>query len=195
MTLRIGLAHAPAPGNIDCGDLELVQFHEQGALIAAIDGIGHGTMAAWAADLARQAIEREPELPLIARLQKCHRQLRGTRGVVLSAALIDQRSGLMHWVGVGNVRGVLVRPAGVGAPRKEELLLRPGVVGADLPPLKVTTTPIGRRDVVILATDGIRSEFADHPVAFGSPHNTAREILARYRVPGDDALVLVARLA
>jgi phosphoserine phosphatase RsbX len=195
MTLRIGLAHAPAPGNIESGDLELVQFHEQGAIIAAIDGIGHGSMAAWAADLARQAIEGEPGLPLVARLQNCHRLLRGTRGVVVSMALLDLHSGLMHWVGVGNVRGVLLRPAGAGAPRREELLLRPGVVGADLPPLKVTTTPIGRRDVVILATDGIRGEFADHPVAFGSPHNTAREILARFRAPADDALVLVARLA
>src|SRR6185437_15006045 len=81
-----------------------------------IDGIGHGEEAANAAEAAISILKASPDEPVISLLERCHEGLRSTRGVVLSLASIDPKHGMMTWVGVGNVQGVLMR---AGAKRGE----------------------------------------------------------------------------
>ena len=40
---------------------------------------------------------------------RCHDRLRATRGVVMSLASLDQERGILTWLGVGNVAGVVFR--------------------------------------------------------------------------------------
>jgi negative regulator of sigma-B (phosphoserine phosphatase) len=49
-------------------------------------------------------------------------------------------------------------------------------------------------DVLVLATDGIDSKFIDAIRYDEAPQTQAERLLAAYRSPTDDALVLVARL-
>jgi negative regulator of sigma-B (phosphoserine phosphatase) len=192
--LRYGSATSALPGNARSGDLEVVHLHTGGALMAVVDGLGHGEFAAFAAEEARQVIQSHVQEPLAAVLQRCHEKLRFTRGVVMSLAAVDFESGLLTWLGVGNVRGVLFRADAKARPRREELLLRPGVVGAQLPALRATVTPVGKGDTLILATDGVRGDFADTPVPQTEPRALALAILAQYGQRTDDALVLVGQL-
>src|SRR5437773_929428 len=77
------------PGETESGDLHLVKSVGSGVLAAVVDGLGHGAEAASAARAAVAVLERhagESPLPL---LQRCHRALIGTRGVVLSLAFFD----------------------------------------------------------------------------------------------------------
>jgi hypothetical protein len=46
---------------------------------------------------------------------------------------------------------------------------------------------------LVLATDGIRSDYAEGLAVGESPQKAADRILAQYHKPTDDALVLVAR--
>jgi len=193
--LRYGSASAALPGNGSSGDLEVVDVHPGGALLAVIDGIGHGDPAAFAAENARLTIRSHVRDSPVAVLRRCHEELRHTRGVVMSVAVIDFEHGTLNWLGVGNVRGVLYRATDRADAPPEELLLRPGVVGVKLPALRETVTPVGRSDTLILATDGIRSEFSDKLTPSGEPRTLAQRILADYGRPTDDALVLVAQLS
>jgi serine phosphatase RsbU (regulator of sigma subunit) len=193
--LRYGTAASALPGNARSGDLELVHLHAGGALLAVVDGLGHGESAAIAAERAKLTIQSHLQDPLATILQCCHEELRLTRGVVMSVAAIDFERGLLTWLGVGNVRGVLYHFEGTAKPQREELLLRPGVVGAQLPALRATVTPVGRGDTLILATDGVRSDFADTLTLSADPQALAPKILAQYGRPIDDALVLVAQLS
>ena len=193
--LRYGTASSPMPGNGRSGDLEVVHLHAGGALLAVVDGLGHGEPAAVAAELAKLTIQSHLQDPLAMILRCCHEELRLTRGVVMSVAAIDFERGLLTWLGVGNVRGVLYRFQGTAKAQREELLLRPGVVGAQLPALRATVTPVGRGDTLILATDGIHSDFADTLTLSAEPRALAPRILAKYGRPIDDALVLVAQLS
>ena len=60
----------------------------------------------------------------------------------MSLASFNALDGAMTWLGVGNVTGLLLR-ADAGAERKREsLLLRGGVVGYRLPPLRPVAIPI-----------------------------------------------------
>jgi hypothetical protein len=80
-------------------------------------------------------------------------------------------------------------------PAHDELLLRSGVVGVQLPSLHSAAIPIRRGDTLIFTTDGIRSNFGDGLVASAAPSSLAQNILANHLQGGDDALVLVARMA
>jgi serine/threonine protein phosphatase PrpC len=132
--------------------------------------------------------------PVISLVERCHEKLRRTRGVVLSLASIEPDQGMMTWLGVGNVQGVLTRANYAKGPRQETLLLRGGVVGSQLPSLQATVLPIARGDTVYFATDGVKSEFSETLTTLENPQRAADRILEHFRRGSDDALVLVARL-
>jgi serine phosphatase RsbU (regulator of sigma subunit) len=192
--VRYGSATSTLSGHTRSGDLEVVHVYADGALMAVVDGVGHGDSAALAAENARMVIQSHALEPLTTVLRHCHEELRFTRGVVMSLAAIDFRCGQLTWLGVGNVRGVLYRADGASGPRREELLLRPGVVGAKMPALRATVTTVSRGDMVILATDGVRSDFADAPMPSAEPQALAMWLLAQYGQHTDDALVLVVQV-
>jgi phosphoserine phosphatase RsbX len=194
--LEFGVAGCIAPGHRVSGDLEVVHYYDQGgaALVAVIDGIGHGEQAAATARLAADTLIAHPQEPPATLLSRCHAALRGTRGVVLSIASIDLRRALFSWLGVGNVSGVVSRGAANVLSAPEELMARPGVLGSgDLPALRAATLPLRIRDTLILATDGISRHFADELTVAASAQVLADDIIARHCARNDDALVVVAR--
>jgi phosphoserine phosphatase RsbX len=189
-----GMAKVALPGQGESGDHHLVCAHHGGILIAAIDGIGHGEGAAAAAKAATSILETHADQPIITLMQLCHEELRSTRGVVLSLASIDATHGLMTWLGVGNVQGVLMRSSAKNESVQEVLMLRGGVVGSQLPPLQAAVLPVSRGDTLVFATDGVRGEFMESLFGLESPQRAADRILERYHTGNDDALVLVVRL-
>ena len=188
-----GVASVPMPGQSQSGDRYVVHPSPNGVMVAAIDGIGHGQEAARAADRAATILTKYAQESMIGLVKRCHDQLRETRGVVLSLAVINEVEGDLTWMGVGNVEGVVVRAAASANPRKESLLLRGGVVGHQLPSLYASIIPIVRGDTLILVTDGVHSNFADSVNVTDRPQLIADRIIAEYSKGSDDALVLVAR--
>ena len=126
-------------------------------------------------------------------IKHCHRELRGSRGVVMSLAAFSVRDETMTWVGVGNVTGLLLR-ADQGAERpRETLLSRGGVVGYNLPSLYPVVHSVYPGDTLVFASDGLRSGFTDGVILDDSPQQIADHLLENYSRGTDDALVLVAR--
>ena len=191
--IEYGVAAYAIPGQMESGDRHLVRHREQDVLIAAIDGLGHGDEAALAAKAAVAILEESMEQSVLALMQQCHEGLRPTRGVVMSLASINPADGIMTWVGVGNVQAVIVRRRLAQPSIPEELLLRAGVIGAQLPLLQAASLPIVKGDTLIFATDGIRVEFAEDLSLVESPQKLADKLLAGYCRGNDDALVLVIR--
>jgi hypothetical protein len=192
--VEYGVAKAALPGQGQSGDQHLVRCNQRGVLIAAIDGIGHGEEAASAAKAAASILKEGADEPIISLVEQCHEKLRATRGVVLSLASIDTSHGLMTWLGVGNVQGVLMRADSKKGRVLETLLLRGGVVGSQLPLLQATVLQTTQGDTVYFVTDGVRRDFAQSLTALENPQRAADRILGRFRNRNDDALVLVARL-
>jgi hypothetical protein len=162
-------------------------------LLAALDGLGHGDEAADAAERAMALLQRHALESVIALARRCHQGLQGTRGVVMTLAQISLRDETLTWLGVGNVEGVLLRGGSQAHGLREAVLMRGGVVGYQLPSLSATVHTLARGDCIILATDGIRPEFADALPADDVPQRLAHRLLTKFRREEDDALVLVAR--
>jgi len=191
--IEYGIAKSVVPGEKESGDHHLVCCSKSSLLIAAIDGLGHGEEAANAAKAATAVLRQEVNSPIISTVERCHEKLRTTRGVVMSLASVDPVHGMMTWLGVGNVQGVLMRCCPKGGTAKEILLLRGGVVGGQLPALQAAVLPVFKGDTLVFVTDGVRSEFVESLTTLESPQRAAERILKRYQSGTDDALVLVAR--
>ncbi|HXH65785.1 MAG TPA: SpoIIE family protein phosphatase [Candidatus Limnocylindrales bacterium] len=192
--VEYGLARHAHVEEGESGDLHLVCCTQQGVLIAAIDGIGHGQEAAEVARTAAELLRSSAGEPVISLLEMCHEKLKGSRGVVLSLAFVSPAQKMMTWLGVGNVQGVLVRADTKRGNAQEALLLRGGVVGAKLPFLQASVLPVSQGDTIVFATDGIKSDFSTSLSARENPQRGADRILTKYRNGNDDALVLVVRL-
>ena len=189
-----GAAARPRPGESRSGDRYLVSARTAGVLVAAVDGVGHGPEAALAADLAIRVAGEQAARPLPEILETCHQSLQRTRGAAMSLARWIAERRELEWIGVGNVEGRVAHHAvGAGVVR-ERLLLRAGLVGVTLPPLKVERLLLPLESRLILATDGISSDFDERIDPRDPPQRLADRILARSLKPEDDALVLVARL-
>jgi negative regulator of sigma-B (phosphoserine phosphatase) len=192
--VNCGVAKFVLPEQDECGDCHLISCYKNGVLIAAIDGIGHGKEAAKAAKTAISVLKERASDPITSLVERCHERLREMRGVVLSLASIHASDGVMAWLGVGNVQGVLMRADSTQRNVQEPLLLRAGVVGSQLPPLRPTILPIARGDTVYFATDGVRSTFSETLTALENPQKAADRILRQFQSGKDDALVMVTRL-
>jgi phosphoserine phosphatase RsbX len=187
------VAEEALPGQKQSGDRYVVKSLSDGALLAVVDGIGHGEDAAHSAELAVGALNSSESRSPISLLRRCQQHLHGTRGAVLSMAWFSVADDTMTWLGVGNVAGILLRREGYGVARQESLLLRAGTVGAQLPYVSAAVLPVSYGDTLIFATDGIRSGFADKLNINASTQEIARHIIESHWRKIDDGLVLVAR--
>jgi negative regulator of sigma-B (phosphoserine phosphatase) len=192
-TIAWGVADRALAGQAESGDLHVVVPVASGVAVAVIDGLGHGSEAAEAARVAAATLTTHAEKSLADVLQRCHEALRRTRGAVISAASFDTALATLSWTGVGNVDGMLYRGSPEAKPAREALLLRGGVVGFSLPPLRVSELAVSPGDTLVLATDGISSGFKHESMCDRPVQDVADGLLDRYGKPNDDALVLVAR--
>jgi negative regulator of sigma-B (phosphoserine phosphatase) len=195
ISLEWAFAAAALVGGDESGDRHLVAVDGARALVAVVDGLGHGKEAALAADIAVDTLSRHPHEPVISLIRNCHERLKGTRGVAMSVASISPSTHAMEWVGVGNVEGLLLRARREVVPARESLVLRAGVVGFRLPTLRSSVVGLEVGDTLIFATDGIRSGFFQEIAPHYPPQEIVDHILDRFAQPSDDSLVLVVRLA
>jgi serine phosphatase RsbU (regulator of sigma subunit) len=177
----------------DSGDCYLVKPFPEGVLVAVLDGLGHGSEAATVAKIAAEVLQAHAQENVITLLKRCHEALRGTRGAVISVASFNARDGIMTWVGIGNVEGLLLRFDRNVKPNKESLLLRRGLLGDHLPALHASIVPLMVGDTLIFTTDGIHNGFEQRINLDNSPRQIAANILRHYSKGNDDALVLVGR--
>jgi len=193
MTVEWGTAAAPLPGQTSSGDRGIVVEFPGGALVAVIDGLGHGVEAEKAAIAAERVLIATPDALVEELVTRCHHELRGTRGAVLSVASFDAQHDRMSWLGVGNVEGLLVRGDHEGV--TEAVAMRGGTLGYNLPRLTPRTLPIKHGDTLVLATDGIRHGFKAEVRSTRSPQEIANEVAWRWAKTTDDYCVVVARYA
>jgi phosphoserine phosphatase RsbX len=186
-------AGMPLDGQIQSGDLPVIVRFQDGALVAVIDGLGHGPEAAFAASQAARILETSARDSVTALMQRCHEGLLKTRGAVMTVVSFDAVDSSMTWIGVGNVDGLLLRADPAAGRPREAITARGGVVGYQLPPLRASATSISPGDTLIMTTDGIRSGFTSGLCPASDLQETADSIMTRHSKGSDDALVLVVR--
>jgi serine/threonine protein phosphatase PrpC len=181
------------PGETVSGDRHLVQPSGRGVLVAVVDGLGHGQEATTAAKTAVTILAAHADESITSLVKRCHEALIKTRGATMTVASVNVFDGTLTWLGIGPVEGVLLRANTKATPAIENVLLRGGVVGYQLPALQASAMPLFGGDLLVLASDGIRSGFVQGLAVADSPQQIADRILTDHFKGTDDALVLVVR--
>jgi negative regulator of sigma-B (phosphoserine phosphatase) len=192
--LEVGLAGTPIDGESRSGDLAVFAPFEGGALVAVIDGLGHGGMAADAAEAAAVVLQEHAGEGAQALFERCHQALRHTRGAVMTLAWFDFEAEQLSWTGVGNVEARLLRTgAGRGAREASPVVLG-GVIGFQLPKtIRTTTLALAPGDAVAFATDGVSADFSAVLDPLVPAQEQAERMLREHGKGSDDALAVVVR--
>jgi hypothetical protein len=177
----------------ESGDLHCVVAGAVCSVVCAIDGLGHGPDAALAARECAAIVKAHAGDPLEALVRRCHEGLRGTRGVALTLGRIDAEREVLSWLAIGNVEGLVLRRGLVRGQTLDAVLQRGGVVGYRLPGLKVNEVRLAPNDLIVLATDGIKSGFVSSLDLGLGVQELADHICSRFARGSDDALALVVR--
>jgi negative regulator of sigma-B (phosphoserine phosphatase) len=188
--LQVGIAGRPLFGEERSGDIAVALPFSGGALVGAVDGLGHGDAAAAASAAALEALGRHPEADLTSLFRRCDAALVGTRGAVMTLVSFDFAAGTITWFGVGNVEARLLRAD--AAARADAPMLLGGVVGQSMPAVRASRQRLWRGDMLVLATDGVGPEFG-RGGQHGSVERIASRLLVEHGRVEDDALVVVAR--
>lgn len=192
LALDAGYAVQALAGEAVSGDVVLTRVHEDRALLVLADGLGHGAQAAEAATRCVGVLAMYAETNMPEAFAEAHRQLRGGRGAVAAAVLIDGRSMTVQSAVVGNI---VVRQVGVRHDRSwsATAVATPGVLGSAFRKVPLQQSNLEAGDVVIMHSDGVRSHFEALQTRVSDARSAAKEILASHARGHDDASCVVVR--
>jgi anti-sigma regulatory factor (Ser/Thr protein kinase) len=191
--LDLGAATRPHPGMRLNGDAFVIRRWDHNALVAVIDGLGHGQYAHRASQKARQYVERHVDQELTGLFRGVGRACRATRGVVMAVARFDWEQGEVTFGMVGDVASRIF-----GSAEPIHVRIRRGVLGGQAPNPVVTRHPWDPGNVLVLHSDGLTSRWrwTDFPGLSRAPATVAaRELLHALAKDNDDATVVVVKAA
>jgi anti-sigma regulatory factor (Ser/Thr protein kinase) len=191
--LEFGAATRAYPTMTVNGDTFVIKRWQASALIAVIDGVGHGQYAHRAAQTARNYVETHVDQPLDAIFRGVERTCRATRGVVMALVRFDFGADDIRFsfASVGNIEARLF-----GGLERQQFSIHRGIVGGNAPNPRVTDHRWEPRMVMALHSDGVtpRWRWEDFPdVTKESAMTMAQRLLRRLAKENDDATIVVVR--
>jgi phosphoserine phosphatase RsbX len=184
----------PCDGETLSGDTALVQWDDDGLLVAVIDVLGHGPdahqlaiqlsgiLSKWLTAAAAPSPEEA--------LSVLHESARGTRGAAAAVAWLNGRTLEGSVVGIGNVRCRLFGSVARTVEFKE------GVLGCRMRSQAPFSFMLGPADVLLLFSDGVPGRFksSEYPSLTLDPApSIASNVVRRFGKGIDDASCAVMR--
>ena len=179
----------------ECGDIGFAEWSGKYCFLALFDGLGHGPEAHHAALEARKFLGAVPDVaengpPLADLIAGIHKRLLGTRGVVAGLCRIDLATGLLRYVGIGDISAKIF---GRGTRR---LISRDGIVGYSSIFPKEGEDRLEPGEIMVLTSDGIKDHLdpEKHPdLLDGTSRDIAIRLISSFRKDQDDASCIVMR--
>jgi hypothetical protein len=175
----------------ECGDAFAWWRDDAIWTICLVDGLGHGSQAAMAAQAALAEAEAHRALPPDAMLAAIDRSIRWSRGAAIALLRLDGAARTLSYAGVGNVRAALFGAATLRFDGK------PGFLGAGHRPQKPEAVSWRDGDLLLLWTDGFPAHLTLDAAGLrlgGDPEALARRLLEGSATGRDDAAVVCCRL-
>jgi phosphoserine phosphatase RsbX len=182
--LRTGAFSRPYKGLSICGDSFLIEQNATETLVAVIDGLGHGYESSVAAELAVEVIKKTADQPVGSILNRCHQELRVTRGAAVGVLKVDA-AGQGEFCGIGNIEVQSL----AGTP--PSLFCLAGIVGHNMRSSKVMRVAMKPGDIYCLMSDGISSRGNLKSCLPGTAEAVARRIVEHWGKDHDDSTALI----
>lgn len=174
-----------------CGDNWSLRQNGRSQVIMLADGLGHGVIAAEAADEAVHIFRTSKNGSAIELLQEMHGALRATRGAAVGIAHLNVDAAEVRYTAVGNISAAVVTSTSL-----KQLVYSNGTVGAEMRRAPHDFSyPFPHGATLIMHSDGIATWNLDrYPGLLAKDAAVIAGVLFRdFRRVRDDATVIVAR--
>lgn len=182
--------NVPKPGENVCGDGWDWSEDEHGRTLFVVDGLGHGTEAALAANAALAAFRRHRGATPEEIVQAVHSGIRHTRGGAVAAARIDWAGATVTFAGLGNIAGALVLPSG----QTRRMVSMNGTAGHNARKVQGFEYPCPPNALLVMHSDGLSSGWSGERYAamlWKHPMLLAGMLYRDFSRGRDDATVVV----
>lgn len=184
---------------------------EEKALVAVVDGTGHGTEAAKATATIVNCMKKNYAIDLVSIVRACHECATFSRGAALGLLFLDIGKSAFEYVGIGNIELIIATTGKKRRRRVSAISIWPsnpdveistfvsnnGIVGHNLPEKLLTFThEFTPTDIIEMHSDGIPRKFdlrqLPNLMAL-SPFSIADAMIAEFARNEDDATTMVAK--
>jgi anti-sigma regulatory factor (Ser/Thr protein kinase) len=189
----LGGVSLPKPGELACGDAW--SSHEDGVggrTVFMVDGLGHGTEAAVAANEAVAQFQRCRHEPPAQIVHAVHQALRHTRGGAVAVARMDPASATVAFAGLGNIAATVLRPGGPA----RRMVSHNGTAGHNARKIQAFDYPCAADALLVMHSDGLSTGWSldAYPgLARMHPLLVAGVLYRDFARGRDDATVVVSR--
>jgi len=184
----------PVRGEVECGDGWIFQESARAVRLVVADGLGHGPLAAAAAEAAVRTAREHIDEPALRLLERIHGVLRPTRGAAVAVAEINSQSQVLRFAGVGNITAAIVPASGP----VRHLMSHAGTAGHEVRKIVEFTSPWSSRSLLLMHSDGLQTRwsFDSYPGLLERHPSVIAAVLYRDYARGrDDVTVVAAREA
>jgi anti-sigma regulatory factor (Ser/Thr protein kinase) len=187
-----GGVNVPKTGEQACGDAWTWRCDEHTCTYFVVDGLGHGSDAALAAQAALEQFQSSQAGAGASELvQSVHSAIRHTRGGAIAVARIEWASGTVVYSGLGNIAGALVSSSG----QVRRMVSLNGIAGHNARKIHAYEYP-SADGLLIMHSDGIATSWT--PTLYPGftrlhPMLLAGLLFRDFSRGRDDATVVVAR--
>lgn len=148
-----GAIGRPKPGEEVSGDGWAFHLAGNRCTLLVADGLGHGPLAAAAAEQAIQTFSAAPARSAVAHVESIHGALHSTRGAAVAVAEVT--SDQVYFVGVGNISGQVCLDT-----TTRHLLSQHGIVGHQARKIQPFTQAWHKDALLILHSDGLGTRWS-----------------------------------
>lgn len=180
----------PKPGEEVCGDGWGWHEDSAGRTVFVVDGLGHGTEAALAANAALAVFHRCAGSTPSDIIEAVHQGIRHTRGGAVAAARIDWASATVTYAGLGNIAGSLLLPSG----QTRRMVSLNGTAGHNARKVQSFEYPCPDNALLVMHSDGIGTAWSGDRYAdllWRHPMLLAGALYRDFSRGRDDATVVV----
>lgn len=180
----------PCRGERVSGDLGVIERRGSYLLLAIVDALGHGVKAHEIAKRATSFLKKSWESDPVRTMIALHEDLGGTDGAAAGLCVVDVPRRMVRYAGVGNT---VIRVVGAQGKR---LFSSPGTLGHQIRSPREQTMSLGKEEIVMLYTDGVRENFEieEYPqLRYQEARIAARGVVKRFGKDYDDASCIVMR--
>ena len=187
----LGVVSVAMRGEPVCGDGWGTKPMADHSFFMVVDGLGHGTYAAEAAQEAVRVLADSEGNSAEAILRDCHDALKKTRGAAGAIASISQEKGTLVFSGIGNISSVVL-----DGESRRGIASHNGTLGHQIHKFQEFTVPWNSESVLIMHSDGLGSrwDLAQYPgLASKHPSIIAAVLYRDFERERDDVTVLAAK--
>ena len=186
-----GAVSIPAPGAEVCGDSWRFFEREGKVGVLVADGLGHGPLAARAAQAVADVFEVDSNLGAAQVLENAYENVRATRGAAAAVANVDLATGAVTYAGIGNISGTMLLDD-----ERRGFFSQNGTVGMQIRKVQETEYHFPRRGIIVMHSDGLQEKWnlRDYPGLQSRHPAIIAGVLARdFKRGRDDLTVVVLR--